>query len=52
MVPSKQVLTILNLELGATTYSGIKGSETKQRDRAHHHGHKLYSILIFDSDGP
>jgi hypothetical protein len=31
MLLLKLVLTILNLELGATTYNGIEGGETKQR---------------------
>jgi hypothetical protein len=51
MLPSKLVLTILNLQLGATTYNEIEGGETKQRDGAHHHGDKLCSILTFDGDG-
>jgi hypothetical protein len=51
MLPSTLVLTILNLELGSTSYNGIEGGETKQRDGAHHHGDKLCSILTFDGDG-
>jgi hypothetical protein len=51
MLPWKLVLAILNLELGATTYNGIEGGETKQRDGAHHHADKLCSIIIFYGDG-
>jgi hypothetical protein len=40
-----------HLELGATTYNGIEGGETKQRDGAHHHCNKFCSIIIFDGDG-
>jgi hypothetical protein len=51
MLPWKLVLAILNLELGAITYNGIEGGETKQRDGAHHHGDKLCSIITFDGYG-
>jgi hypothetical protein len=50
-LPWKLVLTILNFEVGATTYNGIEGGETKQKDGAHHHGGKLCSTITFDGDG-
>ncbi len=45
------MLAILNLELGATTYNGIEGGETKQKDGAHDHDNKLCFIITFDGDG-
>ncbi len=36
---------------GSITYNRIEGGKTKQRDGAHHHGNKLYSIITFDGDG-
>jgi len=51
MLLLKLVLTILNLELGATTYNGIEGGETKQRYGTHHHGDKLCSIVTSNGDG-
>jgi len=51
MLLSKLVPTILNLKLGVTTYNGIEGGKTKQRDGAHHHGDKLCSIVTFDGNG-
>ncbi len=45
------MLAILNLKLGAITYNGIKGGETKQRDGAHHQDDKLCSIITFYGDG-
>jgi hypothetical protein len=51
MLLLKLMLTILNLEFGATTYNGIKGGKTKQRDGAHHHDDKLCSIVTSDGNG-
>jgi hypothetical protein len=39
------------LELGATTYNGIEGGETKQKDGNHDHGNKYCSIVTSNGDG-
>lgn len=39
------------MELGATTYNGIDGGETKQKDGTHDHGNKRCSIVTTNGDG-
>ncbi len=47
----KLVLAILNLEFYVTTYNGIEGGKTKQKDGAHDHGNKRWSIVISNGNG-
>jgi len=42
---------VSGFELGITTYNGIKGGETKQKDGAHDHGNKHCSIVTSNGDG-
>jgi hypothetical protein len=47
----KLVWAVLNLELDITTYNGIEGGETKQKDGNHEHGNKCCSIVTSNGDG-